>query len=972
MADFNKKTGIIEIEIDTAKAEKNVDNLSRAIVSQKKVISENTKEIKGLEKANKDLQKEVDKGNVSQDKANKTISDNEKKIKALSVSTLKEKDQLKDLNRERRDAVKQTKLQSNSLDALRAESVKLKKQFNAQETATAEGRKEFNRLKKELKETNDSIKELDQGAGDFKTSVGDYPKVLELARGQFDKLTGAVGANFKSTSSASSATSSMTKNTGMLSKAVTGSIGAVNALTAASLRFIATPVGFVLGVIAAAFAAVTAAMARNQEYMDRLTKAFKPLEAVVDTFLGALEPLAELLVEGIEKGLNAAAGAIDLFTTAVANGLEFLGFDEAAESVRNFQKQVEKNAEAAVAIFEMEKAYIRLNRALKTVSESLEGQIALTQQMADDDTISFEQQQKAANAVIALQTQLFNKRLEVAKLAEDRAKREVELAEQNNRLNDEVLDAAAEATAARMQLDNEYTLFLAENATRQRKIEQDLWEQRLDFAIDIGTKRMEEILKQAENEKISIEDRNKLLEEAAALEAKNFENQTALFEEAGLTRLKINELIKESNADVIASELEKTELSEKERDRFRDLLLVRSNNVQAIKDAEQGLLDFEEKAAEERIKKQEELNKRMFDTETKNIESQHKLRLLNAQNAQEALDELDRQARADFDRKIDRLEKERQELIDKGFESAEEEAAAQAEIDAEKLEAKVAYEEQVTNIELQQLRLRERQRKEHEDAVREIEQVSQELAFEILNAQSTRVEKEYNDRYKELEKQLNAGLISEEQFAAEVEKIEQEKALKLWEIETKRFNLQKALDIINITKDTAAAVMKAASMAPLPFGLPLIALNTALGAAQLATVVQQQPPPKPTFAEGGDVTSVLVGGRRHSQGGTKYYGQDGNAFEVESGEGIFVTKREATNPALALLNRTNTSFGGASMFASGSRFLQEGGAASMGGSAISAEDLAEAMAQVPAPVVQVQSIMAGINAEVSATSVGII
>ena len=48
MADFEKKVSLIEIEVDTATAKKQVDEFSSAIISQKDAIKSNTDEIKTL------------------------------------------------------------------------------------------------------------------------------------------------------------------------------------------------------------------------------------------------------------------------------------------------------------------------------------------------------------------------------------------------------------------------------------------------------------------------------------------------------------------------------------------------------------------------------------------------------------------------------------------------------------------------------------------------------------------------------------------------------------------------------------------------------------------------------------------------------------------------------------------------------------------------------------------------------------
>ena len=53
--DFNKKVTLIEVEVDNKSAIASVDNLTDSILDQKDAIKGNSTEVKGLEKANKDL-----------------------------------------------------------------------------------------------------------------------------------------------------------------------------------------------------------------------------------------------------------------------------------------------------------------------------------------------------------------------------------------------------------------------------------------------------------------------------------------------------------------------------------------------------------------------------------------------------------------------------------------------------------------------------------------------------------------------------------------------------------------------------------------------------------------------------------------------------------------------------------------------------------------------------------------------------
>jgi hypothetical protein len=120
-------------------------------------------------------------------------------------------------------------------------------------------------------------------------------------------------------------------------------------------------------------------------------------------------------------------------------------------------------------------------------------------------------------------------------------------------------------------------------------------------------------------------------------------------------------------------------------------------------------------------------------------------------------------------------------------------------------------------------------------------------------------------------------------------------------------------------------------------------------------------PSTPKFAEGGEVN---VGGRSHSEGGTIYAGEDGNRFEVEKGEKIFVLKKSASRHIDAL-GGLNMAFGGRSWKDSPVSHAAQGGAITDGGFAIRATSQeANTMAtlntfaetivsRLPAPVVSI-------------------
>jgi len=156
---------------------------------------------------------------------------------------------------------------------------------------------------------------------------------------------------------------------------------------------------------------------------------------------------------------------------------------------------------------------------------------------------------------------------------------------------------------------------------------------------------------------------------------------------------------------------------------------------------------------------------------------------------------------------------------------------------------------------------------------------------------------------------------------------------------------------LSIATFGAAGVAKAAGM---------IAITTAAGAAAKAGLQR--------LDDGGQVKMGTFGGSYHSQGGNNLYDGSGNLIaNVEKDENFYVMKRNASAHINAL-SRINESFGGNSFGGGRVAYAENGGQV---GGAISAADVQQMINRTPI-VVSVTDIMGGVNANLSAKSIGVI
>ncbi len=167
--------------------------------------------------------------------------------------------------------------------------------------------------------------------------------------------------------------------------------------------------------------------------------------------------------------------------------------------------------------------------------------------------------------------------------------------------------------------------------------------------------------------------------------------------------------------------------------------------------------------------------------------------------------------------------------------------------------------------------------------------------------------------------------------------------------------------------NTIGGVVRALVDYAYPYNLIVGALIAGTGALEIDKIRSQE------FALGGDASydtgrHIKVGGRDHTNGGTWYWGQDGNRFNVQKGEGIYVMKREAES-AIGSLSDHNQKYGGNSWTNGGSGWYKEqGGLVAMNNAAndsINRADMRyavrDALSSMPHPIVIVEDISAGLN-----------
>lgn len=116
------------------------------------------------------------------------------------------------------------------------------------------------------------------------------------------------------------------------------------------------------------------------------------------------------------------------------------------------------------------------------------------------------------------------------------------------------------------------------------------------------------------------------------------------------------------------------------------------------------------------------------------------------------------------------------------------------------------------------------------------------------------MKRQHDAATKELDEQLEEGLISQEEYDAEKERMQTEYDEKEKAFQLEQWKRQKALNIGTATMEGALAVLKALSSAPPPYNAVLAGIAAALAAVQIAAVASEPAP----YAKGGYVERDTV------------------------------------------------------------------------------------------------------------------
>ena len=305
------------------------------------------------------------------------------------------------------------------------------------------------------------------------------------------------------------------------------------------------------------------------------------------------------------------------------------------------------------------------------------------------------------------------------------------------------------------------------------------------------------------------------------------------------------------------------------------LMLAITDKTKAI-DSEDMAQKAIERTIKRRAKSQEELNKKNAQAQ---LDLREKLNLTSIDlSRHKAMQTEDDKTLAMMEAKINFHQK----LNDLGITAAD--------IDGKGSEAKRALHEMLVKIfDFQKTAIEENFDQQELDMKKEAHQEIMSMAQETMGMYQTNLDSRMNAEIAALRK-------TSEYKEADSERRQDMEAKARRKFQTEQsliFRVNQAQALSDIHFKASQAILNATAMFP-PLGIPWVGMIKIMAGVQAALVLAQKPP---KFATGG-----LVGGRRHSQGGTM----------IEAEQGEFIMSRNAVESVgIENMNRINQSGGGA-------------------------------------------------------------
>lgn len=355
--------------------------------------------------------------------------------------------------------------ENTSIAAARENNKQLLTLRNQVNVNTVEGQTALTAINAKLDENNAFIKANVSAYEQQKISIGDYKNQIKEAFNELNIFNGGIGGFIQRSKEAGGVGNLLTNSLKAVSQGIIG-------MTRASLAFLATPIGAVIGAIGLVLGGLITYLKSTQDGIDKITAVTRPLQAIFQSMIGVLQQVGKFLFEAFsnpKKTLEDLAdfvkqnlinrftafgeilqGIIELDFKKVTNGVLQAGTgvenltDKIADGAKATGKFLDEAAAKGKEIDDItkniEKSEINLNKE----RAKTEGLIKAQQLISKDTSRNINERVAAQNEIVRLQTEEAEKEANILKLKIQKLKIQQSLNDTSREENKELADLEAQ------------------------------------------------------------------------------------------------------------------------------------------------------------------------------------------------------------------------------------------------------------------------------------------------------------------------------------------------------------------------------------------------------------------------------------------------------------------------------------------------------------------------------------------------
>lgn len=419
---------LASFDFDTSKLESSLDSLQTRMFELKKENQLYSEQLKVVAKESNNLVKELvnmtDEGKKNTEEYKKKEAQLKKSLEvekemfksqqnvAISISRVSQElkattNQIKaytdaegkkiDLGKSADAAIQREIKSINDARASNTELLRVRNQLNP---AIAEEAKIITELNERLDSNNAYIKENASAYEQQKINIGNYSESIKTAFSDMNIFNGGLSGFIERSKEAGGAGNLVKNSLGGMAQGFLG-------VAKAGLAFIATPIGAFITALVTVFGLIKNAMNRSEEATNSISKIFSVFSGVLNKFFDIISPIGEYLINSYVKIIEKVGEQTEKAMKLISDGLRFLGFDDAANSVDNFTASTKASIKQAQELADAEKELEKETRKARLTQLEYQKEAEKLRQIRDNDALSTERRIKANEELgLVLQRQL--------------------------------------------------------------------------------------------------------------------------------------------------------------------------------------------------------------------------------------------------------------------------------------------------------------------------------------------------------------------------------------------------------------------------------------------------------------------------------------------------------------------------------------------------------------------------------------